>query len=678
MSTIPSSQRSVPAPVPGDGASTPPQDESTAPVVANARAVPPLPPNNSKYLKSSILEETPFDQDLARPPPPPPHSVPQTVLPNSGSDSDDELSMHTNPTPTPMIPREVPTSRQPPPIPSAARPLGQSPRPEGPRSPTSPGKEPNASPMSPRSPTVSHAPAKRSSLVPPVPGASPVISSPQTRAPPPLPPHQPPLMPHSNDRERQDAMSVSQDEDSEEEVTEYEGDYDTDIASGATHKEALRPHEKLSSTEDAFASDEASYHHSGLPSLGPPPAPPPVPGSSVPSSSAPRAAPPPLPTQPPRYPPPSADMPRAAPPPPPPPTRDGAIEAGDDYDPFNYAAPRHGVQTTRTRESLPTASQPAEESYDDLYSSSPPRERKSSLPPASSTYPTSLPPTAAPPMPRQSLDVPRKSTSRRSVDAQRSSMDQGFIAEDIDLGRSSHWWMQRRMPPPVFQHRNDVNVEVEESQDREITIKTVYALFMDYSQTVVTARFDARDALKVEFGQSHDPPPPRLRQDQLEDAHSKFGARLAEMANGKVGSILGNGSSFALISDLFNSLPGALPPIGTRAFGAVVYTNLANASVQQLDEIRAGDIVSFRNAKLQGHRGRPIKQKYNIEVGKPDHVGIVVDWDGTKKKVRAWEQGRESKKVKIESFKLEDLRSGEVKVWRVVPREWVGWGGGPG
>jgi myosin tail region-interacting protein MTI1 len=31
-------------------------------------------------------------------------------------------------------------------------------------------------------------------------------------------------------------------------------------------------------------------------------------------------------------------------------------------------------------------------------------------------------------------------------------------------------------------------------------------------------------------------------------------------------------------------------------------------------------------------------------------VAVVAVWDGTKKKVRAWEQGRESKKVKLESF----------------------------
>jgi hypothetical protein len=96
-----------------------------------------------------------------------------------------------------------------------------------------------------------------------------------------------------------------------------------------------------------------------------------------------------------------------------------------------------------------------------------------------------------------------------------------------------------------------------------------------------------------------------------------------------------------LIQHLVSPLTDALLPVGTRAYGALVYANLANASVQQHDEIRAGDIVSFRNARFQGHRGT-MHQKYPVEVGKP--YGIVVDWDGTKKKIHSWEQGWESRK----------------------------------
>ncbi len=205
--------------------------------------------------------------------------------------------------------------------------------------------------------------------------------------------------------------------------------------------------------------------------------------------------------------------------------------------------------------------------------------------------------------------------------------------------------------------------------------KTAYILYMDYSQTVISAHFETRDPGAANLEQRHEPPPPRLRQDQLEEAHSKFGSTLAEAAATKKESFVGDGTPHAFVSELICSLPDALPPVGVRAYGALVYGNLANASIQQCDEIRPGDVITFRSAKFQGHHGSLVKSKYAIEVGKPDHVGIVVDWDGTKQKVRVWEQGRESKKVKMESFKLSDLRSGEVKVWRVMARNWVGWEG---
>ena len=132
-----------------------------------------------------------------------------------------------------------------------------------------------------------------------------------------------------------------------------------------------------------------------------------------------------------------------------------------------------------------------------------------------------------------------------------------------------------------------------------MSLRHVYILYLDYSQTIVTARFNPKSPSHVEINQRHQPPPTPLRQDQLENAHMRFGVRLAEGAKAREHSTVGNGSPGALLSELMGVVPDAF---------------------------------------------------------------------------RAWEQGRESKKVKIESFKLGDLRSGEVKVWRVVSREWVGWG----
>lgn len=259
------------------------------------------------------------------------------------------------------------------------------------------------------------------------------------------------------------------------------------------------------------------------------------------------------------------------------------------------------------------------------------------------------------------------------------SLESGFVANDIDLAPQSGWWLQPKGLPPQLQGRKDIFFESDESQSTQRGVKTtvtrdLYILFQDYSQTVITVRFDPQDANDVHLEQRHESPPRSLRQDQLEESYERFGRPISEAVTAKKDTVVGDGTPQGLVFELLKPFKDALRPVGTRAYGALVYSNLANASTTQTDQIRPGDIISVRNAKFQGKHG-PVHTKYSMEVGKPDHVGVVAEWDGTKKKVRAWEQGRESKKVKQESFKLDDLRSGEVKIWRVMPRSWVGWEG---
>jgi len=287
---------------------------------------------------------------------------------------------------------------------------------------------------------------------------------------------------------------------------------------------------------------------------------------------------------------------------------------------------------------------------------------------------------------KQSMEQqrPRRSTEhapRKSVDQHRSLTGQEFIAGDVDLDTRDAWWNNQQCLPPSFQNRKDIFFEVEESTatrrgGKIITTKDIYVLFQDYSQTVITARYDPKNPSDVSLEQRHEPPPQRLRQDQLEDAYDQYGAKIGPIATAKSNSIVGDGSPQSLVMELLRPLPAVLLPVGVRSYGALVYANLANATVQQHDEIRPGDIVSFRNAKFQGKHGGVMHQKYLLEAGKPDHVAIVVEWDGTKKKIRAVEQGRDGKKAKIESFRLGDLRSGEVRVWRVMSRAWIGWDDG--
>lgn len=519
----------------------------------------------------------------------------------------------------------------------------------------------------------------RSSRVPPIPVSSPVISPPpQLRAPPPPPPHGlSSSNPSAGDGRSYSQLSKSPViQDSDEEVTAYEGDYDTDIPPSGTRKETSRSHIRAPSWDDDTRADETTFHQPGFSPLG------------SPTSAMPRAVPPPPPPPPPSHPPRNArlssDMPRA-PPPPPPPSKEPVHEIQDsNFDNYNQVVPRSDRSSDSRKSALEGITTQSEHDHKNLRPSS--SSQREMPPTPQHGVPQNItaapPPTSSRPIPRQSLEVQRQSFGgRRSTDAPRLSSEQYFIAGDIDLGQDSRWWTEPNSVPPVLRNRRDLIYEGEETSTtkrggKQAVTKTLYVLYMDYSQTVISVQFETRDPGNANFEQRHEPPPTRLRQDQLEEAHTQFGSILGDEATSKRESVVGDGTPQALVSELISaSLPDALPPVGVRAYGALVYANLANASIQQFDEIRTGDVVTFRNAKFQGHHGSLVKSKYAIEVGKPDHVGVVVDWDGTKQKVRVWEQGRESKKVRAESFKLSDLRSGEVKVWRIMGRSWIGWEG---
>ncbi|KAF2218017.1 hypothetical protein CERZMDRAFT_108588 [Cercospora zeae-maydis SCOH1-5] len=624
--------RKSPPPIPKE--SRPPQERG---------APPPVP--GTQPSRASTIDSRPV-------PPPPPHGNP--LSPGTGSESDDVASVRnlgsTAATPSaeaPGLPIRTMSVRSPPPVPGSETAKS----PEGRRGSYFSGDSQTAT-----------SDKRTSRAPPPVPG-SPVTSP---RAPPPPPPH---AVTHP-------ATDLQAGDDGRE--SEYEGDYDTDIASSVKHKDALKAGTHVR---------EPSLDDSTEPRSPPPP----------PHGTAPRYVPPPPPAHAPR---PSVDTPRAPPPVPPAAPRDPA-PGDDDYDPFRYDSTRSPPPPPVPSAApiaappLPPPRQPEPESSaddaDEFYSVTPPKRsledpsRAAPAPPPPAAQPP--PPTAqAPPSrapPRESVDLHRSNVAiRRSMDQPRPSMDNGHIAQDIDMAESTTWWTAPQPLPPALQNRQGVDIlsESEESTTskrggrKEVT-KEIYILYIDYSQTIITVRFDAGNPTDVQIEQQHRPPPAKLRQEQLEGYWQRFGRNISESANAlgqaKKDTSVGNGSPAALPAELIKNTPKALQPVGNRAYGALVYANLANASTQQFDEIRPGDIVTLRNTRFEGTHGA-VKHKYKQEYGSM-HVAIVEEWDGTRRAIRGWEQGREKQKVRSEKFRLGDLRSGEVKVWRVVGRDWVEW-----
>ncbi|KAK4498901.1 hypothetical protein PRZ48_009411 [Zasmidium cellare] len=623
------------------------------------RAPPPVPkdsrPSGAPPVPGAAASAPRPPPPESRPVPPPPPAGP--LSPGPGSESDDEASMHPPKssadesgidTPGPLPIRTASTAA--PPVPTS----GSVQSPENKRSSYF-GSEPQSATSD-----------KRASRVPP-----PVPGSPLTSPRPPPPP--PPTAIPSR-------TATTHEADEERGESDYEGDYDTDIASSAKHKDALKAHVREPSLDDSTTADEAPLS---------PPVPPP-------HATAPRAVPPPPPASQPPPPKsrPSMDTPRA--PPPVPPVASPQLGQDEDYDPYRYDHASQRGPPPPVPGGVPVVAPPIpprepeqrqESSADDLYSTSPPR--KSTDAPS---RPMPPPPSEAPPpraAPRQSLDVQRSNTtSRRSMDAPRPSGEyNGQIAQDVNLSQDTPWWTAPHPLPPVLQSRNGVDIlsESEESTTskrggRTTISKDIYVLYIDYSQTIINARYDPTSPTEVALEQRHLPPPPKLRQDQLETYWQRFGHKISDQVNAmghsKKDTVVGDGSPTALVSELIKAQSAALQPVGTRAYGSLVYANLANASTMQYDEIRPGDIVTLRNARFEGSHGA-MKHKYKVDYGL-SHVAIVEEWDGTRRAIRGWEQGREKKDkgVRSEKFRLGDLRSGEVKVWRVVGRDWVEWESG--
>lgn len=290
-----------------------------------------------------------------------------------------------------------------------------------------------------------------------------------------------------------------------------------------------------------------------------------------------------------------------------------------------------------------------------------------------------------------SVDLRRRSMDNQYGHAKRVSMDNSgglanimesnqTLAIEFDLQPETQWWFSEAGVPPTVASREDVTYEVEETErlkrgGKRFLVRDIYVLFTDCSQNIITVEFSL-DSGYVSFQQRIEAAPPSLRQDQLELASATFGNKIASNLPQFAGQSLPIGQ---FIPALLHSVPDALPVIGNRTYGALLYHNLANASVRQFDEIRPGDIAVFRNAKFHGHKGG-LRQKYSheagVDAGGVPHAGVVYEWDGTKQKIKVYEQTPEGSgmaKIKSESYKLRDLKSGEVKVFRVVGREYVGW-----
>ncbi|GAC93327.1 hypothetical protein PHSY_000892 [Pseudozyma hubeiensis SY62] len=301
------------------------------------------------------------------------------------------------------------------------------------------------------------------------------------------------------------------------------------------------------------------------------------------------------------------------------------------------------------------------------------------VPSANTTPATELPGASVPARTEASLPpTPAASNAPMSVNvgARQSS-------RDLDLMPSSRWWRHGVNPlrlPPTVAGRPDaiLYADTSSSTDTGVTVHRadVYMLFEDYSTTVISLSFqdDDHEETHTSLSQRHNFAPSKPSSAELKQWSSSIGAHIAKLALDSAkqsNAPIGDGSPRALVQQIISATP-SLPPVGS-SLGALILTQVGPTVMDTgADEVRPGDIVLCSQADFRGKKGLA---PYHTTLGATEPTpAIVVEVESKKNKLRCVLQSPSSRKGLPEevSLRLDDLKSGIVKVFRVPPRQgWV-------
>jgi len=162
-----------------------------------------------------------------------------------------------------------------------------------------------------------------------------------------------------------------------------------------------------------------------------------------------------------------------------------------------------------------------------------------------------------------------------------------------------------------------------------------------------------------------------LSAEQLDLVWGRVGVQICEVAaelhEKSKKALIGDGTYIGFINAVLSRVPNASPIDDSTNLGYLIYAQ-SGASVQKRTaEIMPGDIIMLQDAKLKGHKGL---QSYHQSVGEGGEplFGIVGEFEGKKNKARVFQANQHVGQQTVESvsYRLEDLKAGNIKVFRVL------------
>ncbi|KAF8885672.1 hypothetical protein CPB84DRAFT_1865160 [Gymnopilus junonius] len=177
---------------------------------------------------------------------------------------------------------------------------------------------------------------------------------------------------------------------------------------------------------------------------------------------------------------------------------------------------------------------------------------------------------------------------------------------------------------------------------------------------------------------SHPPAPPaaerQMSADDLIALWGRVGVQVCEAATTlfekSKKTLIGDGTYSGFIRSVLAAVPNAaaIPNPEFAGYGYLIYAQNGGAVQKRVSEIMPGDIVEIHDAKFKGHKGLQTYHQNVGGVGGEVLVGVVGEVEAKKSKIRVFQANQHVGQQTVESvsYRLEDLKSGIVKIYRVL------------
>ncbi|CZT08200.1 related to myosin tail region-interacting protein MTI1 [Rhynchosporium agropyri] len=254
---------------------------------------------------------------------------------------------------------------------------------------------------------------------------------------------------------------------------------------------------------------------------------------------------------------------------------------------------------------------------------------------------------------------------------------------DLDLDLKSQWFVKGQFPPRTVSAKSyTTSSGWSSSGSRKSHWLVAHMRFADLSSTKIRVSWDGSSPeYTVKAEQRHTPPPPPLSRRELEECRERYSEQVAAWSESQMGSKVGNGECWTLANEALKAVATTYkahnqePCMASQSLvhGHILYTYIPTQSRQPVPAggilaagVARGDIIQILKAKFESANGGW------QTAGDPDHTAVItgVDPDGT---LRVVQQNVGGKKIVMKgTYDMNEMTTGEVRIFRAVGADWLG------